>query len=77
MSTITTYSPGYGTVSRAATAAKRNGLFQRFVDRMVETRMRRADAFIRHHSHLIPRELEQQAGWQLTERSEDSLPFIR
>ena len=77
MSTITTYSPAYGTVSRVAAVAKRKGLFQRFVDRMVEARLRRAEAFLRHHSHLIPRELEEQAGWKLTERSEDSLPFIR
>jgi hypothetical protein len=77
MSTITTYSPAYGTLSRGAAAPKRKGLFQRFVDRMVEARMRSADAFIRQHSHLMPRELEEQAGWRLTERSEDSLPFIR
>jgi hypothetical protein len=77
MSTITTYSPAYGTVSRVGAAAKRKGLFQRFVDRMVEARTRRADAFLRQHSHLIPHELEEQANWKLTARSEDSLPFIK
>ena len=75
MSTTTTYSPAYG--SRSAAAPKRKGLLQRFVDRMVEARMRKAEAFIQQHSHLIPRELEEQAGWKLTERSEDSLPFVR
>ena len=76
MPATTTFSPGYGTISGAATTPKRKGLFQRFFDRLIEARMRRADAFIRQHSHLIPRDLEQ-AGWRLTERSEDSLPFIR
>ena len=38
--------------------------------------MRRAEEYIRMHRHLIPQGLEQ-AGWQLTERSEDSLPFVR
>ncbi len=78
MSTSTTYSPAYGaTAGRPAAAPKRKGLLRRFVDRMVEARMRKADEFIRQHAHLIPRELEEKAGWKLTERSEDSLPFIR
>jgi hypothetical protein len=74
---MTTYSPAYGTLSGATAAPVRKGLFQRFFDRLVESRMRSADAFIRQNSHLIPRELEEQAGWKLTERSEDSLPFVR
>jgi hypothetical protein len=77
MATTTTYSTTYGTSSGVADAPKRKGLFHRFLDRLIEARMRRADEFIRQHSHLIPRDLEQQAGWRLTERSEDSLPFIR
>lgn len=75
MSTITTYSPAYGTTT--GHAPKRKGLLQRFVDRMIEARMRKADEFIRQHRHLVPRELEETANWRLTERSEDSLPFIR
>jgi hypothetical protein len=77
MSTITSYSPTCGRVSRVPAAAKWKGLFQRFVDRMIAARMRRAETVLRQHSHLIPRELEEQAGWKLTQRSEDSLPFIR
>lgn len=82
MSTITTYSPAYrATAGRAlvgcADAPKRKGLLQRLFDRMIEARMRKADEFIRQHRHLIPRELEETANWRLTERSEDSLPFIR
>jgi hypothetical protein len=77
MPATTAYSPAYGTISGAAAAPKRKGLFQRFFERLIEARMRRADEFIRQHSHLMPRDLEEQAGWRLTERSEDSLPFIR
>jgi hypothetical protein len=77
MSTTTTYSPAYGAVSGDKAAPKRKGLLQRFIDRTVEARMRKAEAFIRQHSHLIPRELEERAGWKITERSEDSLPFVR
>jgi hypothetical protein len=78
MSTTTTYSPAYGaTAGPAAATSKRKGLLRRFADRMVEARMRKADEFIRQHAHLIPRELEETAGWKLTERSEDSLPFVR
>lgn len=78
MSTVTTYSSGYSATAaaREATAPKRKGLMQRFLDRLIESRMRRAEEYIRMHRHLLPRDLEQ-AGWQLTERSEDSLPFVR
>jgi hypothetical protein len=74
---VTTYSPAYGRSSAVAEAPKRKGVIQRFIDRLIEARLRRADEFMRQHSHLLPRELEEQSGWRLTERSEDSLPFIR
>jgi hypothetical protein len=74
---MTTYSPAYGALSRDKIVPTRKGLFQRFLDRMVEARMRKAEEYIRQHSHLVPRELEEQAGWKITERSEDSLPFVR
>ena len=77
MSTMTTYSPAYGAAAHSKAAAQRKSFFQRFLHRMIEARMRRADEFIQRHSYLIPRELEQQVGWKLTERSEDSLPFVR
>ncbi len=77
MTQSTTYSPAYGAIPGMAAAPKQKGLFLRFIDRLVEARMRRAEEYIRHHSHLIPRELQEQADWRLTERSEDSLPFIR
>lgn len=76
MSTITTYSTGYGAAVEAQAKPKRASFLQRFLDRLVESRMRRAEEFLRHHHHLMPRELED-AGWKLTERTEDSLPFVR
>ena len=77
MSSITSDFQVCGPLVRDDAAPKRKGLLQRFLDRMIEARMARADEFIRQHSHLIPRELEERAGWQLTPRSEDSLPFVR
>jgi hypothetical protein len=75
-STITSVSPACGALRSGEAAAQRRGLLQRFLDRMVEARMRKADEFIRQHRHLIPRELDE-AGWKVTEYSEDSLPFVR
>jgi hypothetical protein len=77
MSAMTTYTPAYGTLTGDAVTPKRKGLFLRFFDRLIETRMRQANDVIRQHSHLVPRELEEQVGWRLTERSENSLPFLR
>jgi hypothetical protein len=77
MPATTTFSPGYGMTSGAAAPPKRKSLFHRFLDRLIEARARRADEFICQHSHLLPRDFEEQAGWRLTERNEDSLPFIR
>ncbi len=55
----------------------RPGIWRRLLDRMIEGRMRKAEEIIRQNRHLLPRELEDSAGWKLTERSEDSLPFLR
>ena len=74
MSTMTTFPSGYA--MPRGEAAPRKSLFRRFVDRMIEARTRKAEEFVRQHSHLIPRDMER-AGWQVTERSEDSLPFMR
>jgi len=57
-------------------AAKRKSLFMRFVDHLIELRLRSAAEEIKRHSHLLPRELDH-AAWKLTTRSEDSLPFVR
>lgn len=74
MSAPTAYSPVSGSNNKAGRTHR--SLFGRFLDRMVEARMREAEKYLRQHRHLLPRELEQ-AGWKVTERSEDSLPFLR
>jgi hypothetical protein len=51
-------------------------LLRRLYDRLMEARMRQAQDVLKQHSHLVPRELEQ-AGWKVSTRSEDSLPFVR
>ena len=63
-------------VAGSKAAVGRRGFFRAFHDRMLEWRAEQARAVIRQHIHLLPRELEQ-AGWRISERSEDSLPFAR
>jgi hypothetical protein len=70
-----TYSSGFELGIR--TKPQSRNLFMRMLDRLVEARMRQAEEYIRQHRHLIPRELEERAKWQVTARSEDSLPFVR
>jgi hypothetical protein len=63
----------------AATAQKRGGLkglLARAFARIVEARQRQAMEEIRRYLPLLPRELER-VGWKNSERSEDSLPFVR
>ena len=74
ISTLTAYPAASGFNNKAE--RKQRSLFGRFLDRMVEARMRKAEEYLRQHRHLLPSELEQ-AGWKVTERSEDSLPFLR
>ena len=77
MSATTAFSPAYDALAPSKAAPVRKGLFQRLLDRLIESRMRRAKEFIRQNSHLLPHDLEQQASWKITERSEASLPFVR
>ena len=58
-STMTPVPPAGGTLRSGEALAERKGLLQRFLERMVEARMRRAEEFIRQHRHLIPRELDE------------------
>lgn len=75
MSTANTYPSGFELGIRIRRQSR--NLFQRMLDRLVEARMRQAEAFVGQHRHLLPQELETQAGWKISERSENSLPFIR
>lgn len=70
MSTFT-----YDVVSAARTASpvrKRKGLFAR----LIEARQKQAELELRRHGLRLPRELEE-AGLRISERNEDSLPFVR
>ena len=73
---IITYDIAPNATSAAAPKGARKSLFWRFYDRLIEARMRHAEDVLRQHSHLVPHELEQ-AGWKVSARSEDSLPFVR
>jgi len=67
------------TYDRALAPAERTvrkGFWARVYDRLIEARTRHAMRELELYRHLMPRELED-AGWKVTERSEDSLPFIR
>ncbi len=70
-----TYSSGFELGVR--TEPQSRNLFKRLLDRLVEARMRQAEESIRQHRHMIPRELAERANWQISERNEDSLPFIK
>ena len=59
-----------------APATAHKGWFGRLIARFMANRQRQAMEHIRRHAVLLPHELEQ-AGWKITERSEDSLPFRR
>ena len=53
--------PAAGTRA-ASSAPARKGAFARFVDRMIEARLRKAEAQIRHyHRHLLPDDFERRA----------------
>jgi predicted nuclease with RNAse H fold len=56
----------------AATPPRRKGLFSR----IMEARQRQAMQELSRHGLRLPRELEE-AGLKISERNEDSLPFVR
>jgi hypothetical protein len=66
----------YGVVAGAVQAThprrKRKGLFARFI----EARQKAAIQELARHGLRLPRELEE-AGFKISARNEDSLPFVR
>jgi hypothetical protein len=66
----------YDAAHTAVAKVPRKGFWARMFDRMVGARTKQAMREIELYRHLVPRELEQ-AGWKTSERSEDSLPFVR
>ena len=62
--------------ARKRAEIKRPGLLTRLYVGFMDARRRQAFAELKRHGVMLPSELEQ-AGWKLSERSEDSLPFRR
>lgn len=73
---IATYETVTAVRTKAAQAARRPGLFARLYAGFIEARRRKAFEELKRHGVMLPFELEQ-AGWKLSERNEDSLPFTR
>src|SRR5712691_9214599 len=65
-----TAEPSSVRVLRPAPKPVRKGWFRRFIDTVLEARMRQALREIERHNHLMPDELER-AGDKLSERNED------
>ena len=62
---------------RTAPNSAKKGLFARFVDAMIEARMRQAMREIAHHRHLLPDHMLNAAGYEATLRNDGALPFTR
>ena len=78
MSTITYGLAPSERVTKPVVAAQSpsKGWFARFIGHIVAARQRQAMEDLHRRGILLPHELEA-AGWKITERSEDSLPFQR
>jgi hypothetical protein len=64
-------------ISEKAPAKSPNpGRLARLFGRLVESRRQQAMIELQRHGLRLPRELEE-AGWKISERNEDSLPFVR
>ena len=61
---------------KAPAKTRAQGWFSRLFERLVESRRRQAMIELQRHGLRLPRELEE-AGWKISERNEDSLPFVR
>jgi hypothetical protein len=66
----------YDPATSATPAARRPGVFRRFMRALQESRMRQAERELSRYRHLMPEELERAAA-RLDRRSEDALPFVR
>lgn len=54
--------PANRTAARAQSAEKRKGLFVRFVDALVESRLQHVHREIAKHAHLLPRKFDEQGS---------------
>ena len=55
----------------------RRGVFARFIEAMMEARMRQAMREIGRHRHLVPEDMFKAAGYEATLTKDASLPFTR
>ena len=71
------YQGALDTAVRAANKPqKQQGFLARLYAGLIAARHRQAALELQRHGWLLPSELEQ-AGWKLSARNEDSLPFVR
>jgi hypothetical protein len=63
--------------TRTAPRSGKKGLFARFMDAMIEARMRQAMREIAHHRHLVPDHMLKAAGYETTLSYDGALPFTR
>jgi hypothetical protein len=52
-------------------------MFARFLDALIEARMREAERQIRQHITFVPQDVLDQAGYKATYRDAANLPFVK
>ena len=61
----------------AAETASQKGMFARFIDALVEARMRKAMREIERYRHLIPPHHLKSTGYPATAGDDSAFPFMR
>jgi hypothetical protein len=69
--------PEARTAPESGKKSAKKSLFARFVDAMIEARMRQAMREIGHHRHLVPDHMLKAAGYETTLNKDGALPFTR
>jgi hypothetical protein len=62
--------------TKPAAKSQRPNWFARFVDRLVEAQMRKAQRDIERYRYLLPEQFERDA-WKVEKESKGQLPFVR
>jgi hypothetical protein len=65
------------TKTAAAPAKPEQGLFARFFDALIESRMREAERQIRQHMQFVPEDVLDRAGYKATYQDAGKLPFVK
>ena len=74
MTAVTFHTP---TAFPETRTAPKKGLFARWLDAMVEARMRQAVREIAHRRHLVPEDLLKRYGYAATLQNDSAYPFTR